>query len=270
MRRSRLPGEPRKISITYVLMALMGAGFVYMVVTMSQDINEIYDRVDRRLVENAISYTQAIPMKKGGPTVVLMKNDPFRESGRWHYVSSRHPLSKDYMPPALERLAVPQGAGQPMRVVPMVNDALKRLFIAAEKDGILLIISSAYRSDREQRALYRQYAEAYDAATARQYVADPRESEHATGLAVDINTYSEDCVTNLDYCAISVAAADWLKKHAPDYGFILRYPPDKTSVTGVAGESWHYRYVGDGARALTDAGLTLDELVDKVEPGLLR
>jgi D-alanyl-D-alanine carboxypeptidase len=51
-------------------------------------------------------------------------------------------------------------------------------------------------------------------------------------------------------------------EHAPDYGFILRYPPEASDITGIVYEPWHYRYVGEKfAREITKRGLTLEEYV---------
>ena len=59
---------------------------------------------------------------------------------------------------------------------------------------------------------------------------------------------------------------DWLKEHSWEYGFILRYPPDKTDVTGISGEQWHYRYVGpEAAREIYEQGVTLEEYLGETE-----
>ena len=55
----------------------------------------------------------------------------------------------------------------------------------------------------------------------------------------------------------------WLRENAPDYGFVLRYPKDKTEVTGIGYEPWHFRYVGvEHAKAITEAGLCLEEYLN--------
>jgi D-alanyl-D-alanine carboxypeptidase len=56
------------------------------------------------------------------------------------------------------------------------------------------------------------------------------------------------------------AAFEWLSKHAHEYGFILRFPEDKTEITGYSYESWHYRYVGvEHAKKIHEEGITLEE-----------
>ena len=54
----------------------------------------------------------------------------------------------------------------------------------------------------------------------------------------------------------------WLMEHCYEYGFILRFPKDKSDVTGIVYEPWHYRYVGtDAAKAIQEKGITLEEYV---------
>ena len=54
----------------------------------------------------------------------------------------------------------------------------------------------------------------------------------------------------------------WLMKHAAEYGFILRYPPDASEITGIIYEPWHYRYVGEKfAKEITGRSITLEEYV---------
>ena len=132
------------------------------------------------------------------------------------------------------------------------------------------MISSAYRSVSEQSALLKSYTATLGATTAHEYVARPGTSEHHTGLAVDVDDANAACQADAGRCAISPETAAWLATHAPAYGFIIRYPEGKKAVTGIAYEPWHLRYVGPAASTLTEAGLTLDEFVRKVDPASLK
>ena len=69
------------------------------------------------------------------------------------------------------------------------------------------------------------------------------------------------CGLCADTCpAVFQMAADGLAEHAADYGFILRYPSDKTEATGMDYEPWHYRYVGsEQAHKIKESGLCLEE-----------
>jgi len=230
----------------------------------------MYDETSARITENSIPLTQAVRVSEKTRPITMMLKDPFRESGRWLYVSSTHPLSADFRANTLVASDLAEGGTSPMKIAARIKPSLSALFNAAEKDGVRLVLSSAYRSNAQQTAVYDQYVQTQGVAAAKRFVASPGESEHATGLAVDINTYSDACDVDEAACAISEETATWLTLHAAEYGFILRYPPGKEEETGVANEPWHFRYVGDGAASLMASGLTLDEFVEKVDPSLLR
>lgn len=131
---------------------------------------------------------------------------------------------------------------------------LQDLFDAAKHQGMILKINSAYRDADFQESLFSQKVEAYmdlglsqaDAEEmAKQEVAEPMHSEHQTGLAIDFG---------------DVTTYEWLRQNAHLFGFILRYPEDKTHITKVIYEPWHFRYVGKKpAMEIFKAGLTLEE-----------
>jgi D-alanyl-D-alanine carboxypeptidase len=133
------------------------------------------------------------------------------------------------------------------------------------------MFSSTYRSALDQRVIYDTFQSLYGKEYVHDYVAVPGASEHQTGLAVDIATASRDCSVDANACSLDADAMAWLRAHAADYGFIERYPSGKQSITGVAGEHWHYRYVGVPlAKALDGAHMTLDEFVQQTAPGYAR
>ncbi len=89
------------------------------------------------------------------------------------------------------------------------------------------------------------------------WVARPGTSEHETGLAVDIVDTSYQ---PLDEAQEDTAVQRWLMAHCAEYGFILRYPTEKSALTGVNYEPWHYRYVGEeAAREIMERDLCLEE-----------
>ena len=135
---------------------------------------------------------------------------------------------------------------------------LTDMFGAASKAGHDLMIGSAYRSATTQEALFNSYVASAGFEEANMYSAHPGHSEHQTGLAVDISTTSQQCY--LSACFINTADGKWLSENAHAYGFTLRYPDGKESITGYNFEPWHYRYVGvDLATALYESDLTLDQ-----------
>ena len=99
-------------------------------------------------------------------------------------------------------------------------------------------------------------------AEAARWVARPGTSEHQTGLAVDIVSLSNQM---LDETQESTPEFQWLAENAWKYGFILRYPEDKSEKTGIAYEPWHFRFVGKEAAAeIHDLGLCLEEYLESL------
>lgn len=137
---------------------------------------------------------------------------------------------------------------------------------AAAAEGIELTVISAKRSREYQKQLFDKEVESYKSQgltdeeafeAAREWVALPGESEHNSGLAVDLNSLDESFEES--------DAFKWLSDHAHEYGFILRYPKDKVGITGVQYEPWHYRFIGVyHATQIKEKGITLEEYYDEI------
>jgi D-alanyl-D-alanine carboxypeptidase len=141
--------------------------------------------------------------------------------------------------------------------------ALERLFAAASKDGVKLAGVSAFRSYATQKTLFDNYVKKDGLIKARTYSALPGTSEHETGLAIDISGISGKCAA--ESCFAGTKEAVWLDKHAPEYGFIIRYPKGKEPITGYEYEPWHIRYVGTQIAAeIAKKGITLEEYYNAV------
>lgn len=137
-------------------------------------------------------------------------------------------------------------------VDPEAQSALDEMSAAASEDGISLWVQSGFRSYSYQSQLYENYAAQDGYAEADRYSARPGHSEHQTGLAFDLNSLS----TSFG----ETAEGKWLAANCWKYGFIIRYPQGKESVTGYMYEPWHVRYLGkDTAKAVYDSGLCLEE-----------
>lgn len=118
---------------------------------------------------------------------------------------------------------------------------------AAEKEGLNLFISSGFRSYTRQNTLYNNYVKNDGKEEADTYSARSGHSEHQSGFAIDFNTVDESFADTKE--------AKWLSSNCYKYGFILRYPKDKTNETGYKYEPWHFRYVGeDLAKKLYNKG----------------
>lgn len=140
--------------------------------------------------------------------------------------------------------------------------ALELLFAAAKEDGIYLAGVSGYRSHETQEWLFDYNVTTYGEEYARKYVAEPGHSEHQTGLAMDVSGSTGECAA--DDCFADTTEARWLADHAATFGFIIRYPQGKESITGYNYEPWHLRYVGASvSRAIAASGLTLEEYLNQ-------
>ena len=135
-----------------------------------------------------------------------------------------------------------------------VMEHYKEMFYAAKNDGMDLIISSSYRSYKEQKETYDFY-EQIKGDDVKNYASLPGFSEHQTGLAFDILTTG---VMTDDFDKTD--EFKWLMDNSYKYGFILRYPKDKEYITKFDYESWHFRYVGiDAAKVIHDENITFEE-----------
>lgn len=179
-------------------------------------------------------------------------------------VNKDHPLDEDFPLPDLEEII--DGYAVDARI----RDDLAALLKAARKAGHDPVVCSAFRSHDRQRELYRARVsqskdegkrgqEAKDDAAF--WVAPPYASEHEAGLAVDL---VDGDYQQLDERQEETATQKWLMKHCAKYGFILRYPTDKSAITGIGYEPWHYRYVGkEAASAIAESGLCFEEWIEK-------
>ena len=146
-----------------------------------------------------------------------------------------------------------------------IYPSLQAMFHEARRQGYAPTVRSGYRSREAQQKVFDEkkrafMAEGYSASEAEkktlEWVARPGYSEHETGLAVDITP--EKTSRNKD------GLYRWLEQNSWRYGFICRYPPSKSSITHVAHEPWHYRYVGkEHAQAMYEQGLCLEEYLQQ-------
>lgn len=138
--------------------------------------------------------------------------------------------------------------------------ALEAMADDAKQAGFSLTINSAYRSYAEQKQVYDEYFQIYDATTAASLVATPGSSEHQLGLSVDLSCQG---VIDGQYDVFGQSPDyQWTVEHCHEYGFILRYPKDKTALTGATNEPWHYRYVGkEAAGEMYENQWTLEEYI---------
>ena len=167
-------------------------------------------------------------------------------------VNDKHRLEADYVPEGLVNLYQNRHsfrlASSDIYLTRETYEAAEQMFHAAEEQNVNgFIITSGYRSYERQAEVYAQS----EPGKAQQ----PGASEHQTGLAFDVTTETSGGFESTEQYA-------WLSQHAHEYGFIQRYPANKSSITGISYEPWHYRYVGvDAATRMYRSGQTLEEFM---------
>ena len=144
---------------------------------------------------------------------------------------------------------------------PEAAQALEALFAGAAAEGITLYATSGYRSYSTQKAIFDRKAEERGEQAASRSVAKPGYSEHQTGLAMDIEGETT-LGTGLTEAFGESPEGIWVAENCHEYGFIIRYPQDKTSITGYIYEPWHIRYVGvEAATEIAALGVTFEEYI---------
>lgn len=203
-------------------------------------------------------------MPSEGPD--LSGSSDARENDAWELqlVNAEHPLAEDFQVTELTKLK--GGHAIDSRVYP----ALQQMMDDCRAAGLEPLICSSYRTRDKQEELFQNKVsdlleqgfshEAAEAEAAR-WVARPGTSEHETGLAVDIVDTGYQI---LDQQQEQTPVQQWLLTNCAEYGFILRYPTDKSSLTGIGYEPWHYRYVGvEAAKAIMEQDLCLEEYLER-------
>lgn len=171
-------------------------------------------------------------------------------------VNKHNYLKEDYVPENLKSLSSTYALSN-MKMVEEAANAFESLSKDASKENYKIIAMSTYRSYEYQVDLYNKYVKSDGKDAADTYSGRPGNSEHQTGLAVDVYNQTET-YTNFE----KTKEYNWMQENAYKYGFILRFPKDKENETGYEFESWHYRYVGkDIAKYIHKHNITLEEYI---------
>lgn len=170
-------------------------------------------------------------------------------------VNKDHPLDPEAVPKDIVTLFENQDLmygyvvlDNTIRLSRSVAENFRNMIEAAGEDGVnRFMISSGYRDEDEQEQLYREKGS--------DYALPPGYSEHNLGLSMDIGSTQQSIDRSPE--------GKWLKEHAWAHGFILRYPQDKTEITGIQYEPWHFRYVGQPhSMIMKELNLSLEEYLD--------
>ena len=182
-------------------------------------------------------------------------------------VNKSSTVDQSYKPESLVKV---KDSHKDIELLETAEKALEAMFTEMRANGFDNVsVTSAYRSYSYQSSLFNTYLNdeiasglSYEKAKERvlTYSAYPGTSEHHTGLAVDLITSS---MSELDESFADDPVYPWLLENAWKFGFILRYPKDKTEITGYSFEPWHYRFVGRyHAYKIYSEGLCLEEYLE--------
>lgn len=183
---------------------------------------------------------------------------PITDAEKWNLaiINTKYPLPDSYAPTLSNAIS-----GSNIQLDSRVSERYAEMYAAAKLSGCVLTPYSGYHSYALQETTYNRKVNFYvnqgiSAEEANQkasaQVLPAGCSEHNAGLAIDIVSASSDFINTKEY--------KWLCENAHNYGFILRYPEDKTAITGMNFEPWHWRYVGtQAAKEMKENNQCLEE-----------
>lgn len=167
-------------------------------------------------------------------------------------VNKYHELPKDFVVPNLEKISNAYSVSNSY-LEHETRIAFETMAQDMEKENLHILANSSYRSYEDQEQTYQTYFDAYGQSYVNKYVARPGFTEHSTGLCLDVKARDNNIFKESKESV-------WMMKNAYRYGFILRYPEGKESITGYNYEPWHFRYVGvEIATYIQNNDITYDE-----------
>lgn len=203
--------------------------------------------------------TSALPKSANGDPIIV---SPTGDGWETTLVNLQYRLPEGYEPSL-----APAVAGSSVQLDKRVAPHYAAMYAAAKADGCILTPYSGYRSYAHQQENFNRrvasfveqgLSEADAKAKTQTRILPPGCSEHNMGFAMDVVSASADFIETKEF--------KWLTEHAYVYGFILRYPENKTDITGVMYEPWHWRYVGEkAAKEIAQSGQCLEEYLGAVE-----
>lgn len=266
----------RTIFAVLLVIATGCASFIGISYTINQQkLDKEYEEIAQQL-QDAKNLVAAKEAKRQEPVYISLPNaqpvraivdDYYQSDNIWKLVSKTSPIPIIFIPFGLQVSTVytnPKKSDEERSVRADIEQPLIDMFSTAQTDGYSLMIGSGYRSANLQSIYFNSLSSSVGETAANQSIARPGQSEHQTGLAVDISTVARNCY--LSDCFAKTNDGIWLVNNSYKYGFILRYPEGKESITGYSYEPWHFRFVGvDLATAIYTSGLTFDEAYTYIE-----
>lgn len=217
------------------------------------------------------SLTLAFPGNAGslpGPAwdFPLAANLLENRNGNLTLVSKAAQLPDTFVPNNLVPLNL-RGVSGPHELRKEAALALGEMFADAQAAGYELYVKSSYRSFQTQRTMYENRLKKYGRDDG--VVAKPGTSDHQTGLGVDVLNREWSKRDGMTPAFGETAEAKWMEAHCADYGFIIRYLPEKQEITQIIYEPWHLRYVGREVAAYIMARrLSLEEFSQQVDTAI--
>jgi len=257
-------------TIKIMLGSLLVASITYIAVDTSTSANPASTQVQRSNHVEQLKDQSSLKSSSGQQLKTQeqkytksVKTTPDISANTLALVNKTHSLPADYVPNNLVIPNVPSPNKSKTMMKQEAALALEALFARARQDNIELHAISGYRSYARQKEIFASNTVKYgSAAAANQFSAKPGQSEHQTGMAMDVSSQSVNL--SLTQSFAHNREGIWLKENAPQYGFILRYPKGKESITGYQFEPWHIRYVGKSAAvAISNGNITMEEFLGK-------
>ena len=237
---------------TYRIEMLTALVIIGLIVGVAFGVNKFFFGFDRQ--DSPSSSGTAANM--GSDSDGQGKDAAFEQSADWRLVlvNADHPIEEVFDGELTE---LRYGQKVDSRIYP----DLQEMFNDMREEGLSPRVAEAYRTEKEQEKRfedkvkdYMSYGKTREEATklAVQWEPAPGTSEHELGICVDVSSETGDKDT-------ANAVWQWMDTNCMRYGFIKRYPGNKSSITGVKGEPWHYRYVGtEAAQEIMESGITLE------------
>jgi len=176
-------------------------------------------------------------------------------------VNKEFALPEDYIPEDLVVPDIPFPFEEDLpqkQMREIAAEPLEKMFQAADEAGLELYAQSGYRSYERQDAIFASNAGQHGEEEANTFSARPGESEHQTGLTMDVTSPDVDFTLTVDFAETD--EGKWVQEHAAYFGFIIRYPEGKEDITEYQYEPWHLRYVGEeAAKKIMEKDITFEE-----------
>lgn len=231
--------------------------------TVQEFTEEVYQQVHSQVGANAVElriYSLEDTVWKNQEGLDIVSNPDAVEV----LVNKKRNLPQDYAPTDLIKPDIPfcfEGDHEKKYMREEAAKALEGLFEQAKNDGIALVGVSGYRSYERQEQIFQDQVRRKGLEEAGKVSAKPGQSEHQTGLAMDVSCAS------IGFQLIEkfgeTKEGQWLQKNAYLHGYIIRYPEGMEDITGYAYEPWHIRYVGkELAAEIEDRNITLEEFFE--------